>query len=432
MTWTRWWTLSPPLTGRNGSQAGNPTWEGRVVAEILVNPQTAPLDQPVEARVVGLEPGQTITVQLSTGERASHAVFDADDHGVVDLTRHAPVEGSYRGVDPMGLFWSLERTGGKPGPTVLSVEGVGDRVLDRLAVPEGVERQEVRENGLVGTLFAPEDDGGDLPGVIVLSGSEGGLHETDAALLAAHGFVTFALGYFGLPGLPEHLVDVPLEYFGKAIDHLSERAGEIGVVGGSRGGELALLVGSTYSQVKAVVSVVGSGVVTQAIGPGANLLQKLSYEAASWTLKGEPLPYLPYEIGDELRTRIVNDEPVPLRLAFSTEDGVPEDTEVPVERIAGGVLLISSGQDDGWPSTELSDVALRRLKDHDHPFAHEHVVYPEAGHLIAGPPHRPATEVTYPGPGVTFSGGGTPQATAHARADAWKRTVEFLREQLGT
>lgn len=402
------------------------------MAEILVNPQSAPLDRPVDVIVVGLKPGQPLTVQLSTGDRASHASFEADDRGVVDLTRHAPLEGSYRGVDPMGLFWSLERTGGKPSPMCLSVDGVGDRVLERLTVLEGVERVEVRENGLVGTLFAPGDDGGELPGVIVLGGSEGGLHETDAALLAAHGFVTFALGYFGLKGLPEHLVDVPLEYFGTAIDHLAERCGEIGVVGGSRGGELALLIGATYPQVRAVVSVVGSGVVTQGIGPGANLLQKLSYETASWTLKGEPLPYLPYYVGDELRAKIVNGEPVPLRLAFDTSDGIPEDAEIRVENIAGGVLLISSGHDDGWPSAELSEVALRRLKDHEHPFPFEHVVYPEAGHLIAGPPHRPATDVTYPGPGVTFSGGGVPQATAHARANAWKRTVEFLQEQLGT
>jgi dienelactone hydrolase len=402
------------------------------VAEILVNPQSAPLDQPVDVVVVGLPPGEEVTVQLSTGDRASHGVFVADERGVVDLTRHAPREGTYHGVDPMGLFWSLERTGGKPGPTCLSAEGAGEVELERLTVPEGVERVEVRENGLVGTLFAPEDDGGELPGVIVLGGSEGGLHESDAALLAAHGFVTFALGYFGLQGLPERLVDIPLEYFGTAIDHLAERSGEIGVVGGSRGGELALLVGATFSQVKAVVSVVGSGVVTQGVGPGANLLQILQHDAASWTLKGEPLPYLPYYVSEELRSKIVNGEPVPLRLAFDTSDGIPEDTEIPVENIAGGVLLISSGQDDGWPSTELSEVAMRRLKDHEHPFPFEHVVYPEAGHLIAAPPYRPATDVTYPGPGVTLSGGGVPHATAHAQADAWKRTVEFLREQLGT
>ncbi|KJK47466.1 hypothetical protein UK23_20070 [Lentzea aerocolonigenes] len=402
------------------------------MAEILVNPQIAPLDQPVDIVVVGLKPGNEITVQLSTGDRASHAVFTADDRGVVDLTRHAPVDGSYRGVDPMGLFWSMERTGGKPSPMCLSVEGVGDRLLERLTVPEGVERVEVRENGLVGTLFAPEDDGAELPGVIVLGGSEGGLHESDAALLAAHGFVAFALGYFGMKDLPEHLVDIPLEYFGTAIEYLSERCGEIGVIGGSRGGELALLVAATFPQIRAVVSVVGSGVVTQGIGPGANLLQILQHDAASWTLKGEPLPYLPYYVGGELRSKIVNGEPVPLRLAFDTSDGIPEDTEIRVENIVGGVLLISSGHDDGWPSTELSDVAMRRLKDHEHPFPFEHVVYPEAGHLIAAPPYRPATEVTYPGPGVTFSGGGVPQATAHAQANAWKRTVEFLQEQLGT
>ncbi|MEU7479192.1 acyl-CoA thioesterase/bile acid-CoA:amino acid N-acyltransferase family protein [Lentzea sp. NPDC042327] len=402
------------------------------MAEILVDPEAAPLDQPVGIVVTGLPPDAEVTVQLSTGDRASHGVFRADERGVVDLARHAPVEGTYTGVDAMGLFWSLERTGGKPGPTCLSVDGAGEVELRRLGVPEGVERVEVRENGLVGTLFAPEADGGELPGVLVLGGSEGGLHETDAALLAAHGFVTFALGYFGVKGLPDHLVDIPLEYFGKAIEHLGERAGAVGVVGGSRGGELALLLGATFPQVKAVVSVVGSGVVTQGIGPGANLLQKLSHEAASWTHRGEPLPYLPYDIGEELRARIVNDEPVPLRLAFDTTDGVPEDAEIRVEDIAGGVLLISSGHDDSWPSAELSEVALRRLKDHDHPFPYEHVVYPEAGHLIAGPPHRPATDVTYPGPGVTFSGGGVPQATAHARRDAWKRTVEFLQEQLGT
>lgn len=402
------------------------------MAEILVNPQSAPLDREVDVVVVGLPPGKPVTVQLSTGDRASHGVFVADERGVVDLTRHEPVEGTYSGVDPMGLFWSLERTGGKPGPMCLSVEGAGEIELERLPVPEGVERVEVRENGLVGTLFAPEDDGGELPGVIVLGGSEGGLHESDAALLAAHGFVTFALGYFGMKGLPKHLVDIPLEYFGTAIDYLGERAGEIGVVGGSRGGELALLIGATYPQVRAVVSLVGSGVMTQGIGPGANLLQKLSYEAASWTWKGEPLPYLPYDIGGELRSKIVNGEPVPLRLAFDTSDGIPEDVEIPVERIVGGVLLISSGRDDGWPCAELSEVAMRRLKDHDHPFPYEHVVYPEAGHLIAAPPYRPATDVTYPGPGVTFSGGGVPQATAHAQANAWKRTVEFLQEQLGT
>jgi dienelactone hydrolase len=64
----------------------------------------------------------------------------------------------------------------------------------------------------VGTLFHALD-GTAHPGVILIGGSEGGLHEVDAALLAAHGFSVLALAYFGMPGVPPTIVDIPLEYF---------------------------------------------------------------------------------------------------------------------------------------------------------------------------------------------------------------------------
>ncbi|MEU7531603.1 acyl-CoA thioester hydrolase/BAAT C-terminal domain-containing protein [Saccharothrix sp. NPDC042600] len=399
------------------------------MAEILVTPQSAPLDTPLEIKVVGLEPDAVTTVRATTGDRASEAVFRADERGVVDLTRHAPVEGDYDGVDPMGLFWSMTPTGDERGPALVEVDGVGKVEVERLRVPKGLRRTEVTENGLVGVLFEP-DDGEVHPGVIVLGGSEGGLHEDDAALLARYGFAALALAYFGADGLPDDLVDIPLEYVGTAITYLGDR--RIGVVGGSRGGELALLVGATFPQVGAVVSVVGSGVVTQGIGPGTRLLEKLGFEAASWTREGRPLPYLPYTVPDEMRRRIVDGDPVPLKLAFDLTDGIPEDAEIPVERINGGVLLLSSGRDQSWPCVELSAVAERRLAEHDHPFPYEHVVYPEAGHLIAGPPHRPTTDLLVPGPGVLFEMGGSPGATAAARADAWRRAIEFLSGQLGT
>lgn len=98
-------------------------------------------------------------------------------------------------------------------------------------------RTEIRDDGLVGVLCAPA---GDLPapGVLLLGGSEGGLHERDArALAAAEGFTVVAS---------------------------QPRAGQrFGVTGGSRGGEAALLVGSYDERVGAVVSIVGSGVMTQ-------------------------------------------------------------------------------------------------------------------------------------------------------------------------
>ncbi|RKT57287.1 acyl-CoA thioesterase/bile acid-CoA:amino acid N-acyltransferase family protein [Saccharothrix australiensis] len=398
------------------------------MAEILVNPQCAPLDRTLDIRVVGLEPDTEAAVRATTGDRSARAVFRSDERGVVDLTRHAPLRGDYSRVDPMGLFWSMTPTGEEPGPTLVEVDGVGKVELTRLHVPEGVRRTEVAD--LSAVLFEPVD--ATRPGVIVLGGSEGGRPELDAALLAGHGFTTLALAYFGAAGVPDDLVDVPLEHVGRAVEFLKGRAGAVGLLGSGRGGELALLAGATFPDVTAVVSVAGSGVVTQCSGPGKRLLERLALEAASWTFQRRPLPYLPYSVPDELRRAVVEGGPVPLRLAYDLSDGIPEAAEIPVERISGGVLLLSPGRDDAWPSAELSAVAERRLTAHDHPFRHEHVVYPEAGHLMAGPPHRPTADLVAPGPGGGLSTGGTPEATAAARVDAWRRAIEFLSDQPGT
>lgn len=52
--------------------------------------------------------------------------------------------------------------------------------------------REIRGDGLVGSLLAPEEVAS-APGVLLLGGSEGGLHERDARLLAAEGFTVLAL-----------------------------------------------------------------------------------------------------------------------------------------------------------------------------------------------------------------------------------------------
>ncbi|MFX9069660.1 hypothetical protein ABTN30_20420, partial [Acinetobacter baumannii] len=74
-----------------------------------------------------------------------------------------------------------------------------------------VTRIEIKEeNGLVGTLFLPQSKNR-LPLIITLSGSNGGFSENRAKLLASNGFAVLALAYFGVPGLPPHLQEIPLE-----------------------------------------------------------------------------------------------------------------------------------------------------------------------------------------------------------------------------
>ena len=106
--------------------------------------------------------------------------------------------GDYGGVDQAGLFWSMKPTSddkpagafGKslaPDNLRASLESDGKRVASRdfvrLRLAHGVERVEVRDQGVIGTLFLPEGDAA-LPAIVVLSGSEGGTFEPAAAQYA--------------------------------------------------------------------------------------------------------------------------------------------------------------------------------------------------------------------------------------------------------
>jgi len=102
-----------------------------------------------------------------------------------------------------------------------------------------------------GTLSLPSAGSPKRPGVLEVGGSEGGEScDTVGSMLAVHGFPNLCLAYFGEPGLPSQLSRIPLEYFAKAVTVLSRQstveASEVAVMGASRGGEAALLVGSYF------------------------------------------------------------------------------------------------------------------------------------------------------------------------------------------
>ena len=294
------------------------------------------------------------------------------------------------------------------------------------------DRAVCRAHGIAGVLARPAS--GAQCAVVVIGGSEGGMHERDAVALAEEGFAALALAYFGAPGVPSTLLDVPLEYFGRALDLLEAQGfgpGSIGLLGGSRGGEAALLVGSRDERVGSVVSIVGSGVVTPGIDYDAGRLDAiLRSSGPAWTVDGEPLPSLPYEVTPELVATIERHEPVALRDGFAalpTDPDALDRISIPVERIRGGVLLVAAGDDQMWDSPAYSRVAADRLADHPYPWAN--VVLDSVGHLIAGPPGAIAGSLS-PGPGVMFRNGGDPVLTAHARTETWSRTLGFLRYTL--
>lgn len=412
-----------------------------------VNPVDAMVYEPVQVRITGVPDEQTVTVRAamedSDGVRwESENRFRPRD-GVVDLVEHAPVSGSYDVASRMGFVWSMtpaENDTGRPltfaasslEPSTIDLTvHVGDetlkRRLTRRTLRPGVRRVEVREDGLFGTLFLPEN-ADELPAVMLMGGSGGGLGEREVALLASEGYVTFALAYFKAEGLPDALSEIPLEYFETGIEYLQRLpevdADRIAVLGASRGGELALLLGATYPQIKSVVAVVGSGLVWGALGA----------DGPAWTLGGEAVPRVTSTADSELEQRFQADlaaggpvswTPV-ARSRMEKELESRSDAVIAVERTNGPILMLSGADDALWPSGPLSEVARQRLERHEFPFPYEHISYPDAGHAFP-PPYMPATDSLSP---KGFLRGGSTEGTARAMENAWRRILEFLDETL--
>ena len=225
------------------------------------------------------------------------------------------------------------------------------------------------------------------------------------------------VGLFRVPPLPDNLLNIPLEYFETAIGWLQAQPGvngdRLAVVGTSRGGELALLVGATFPQIRAVVGYVPSGV----LWPGNDNTGR-PQPGPAWTYRGTPLPYI-----------------TTARSYFGTRYADPADlarATIPVEKINGPVLLISGEDDALWPSTQLAQIAMDRLAQYRHPFPDKHLHYAGAGHLI-GEPFLPTTALaSYYDPTVekTLNVGGNAPGYAAAAADSWPQVVSFLQNSL--
>jgi len=423
-------------------------------AAFSISPIADLIDVPRRIALAGLPAGAEVVIAAET-PRDGHlwraeAVFKAGADGSVDLERDAPLRGDYAGVAAMGLVWAQTGEGelfpadlSRPLETTL-IAAIGGKTVatgrfSQILMADGVTRRPLSEDGLVGTLFLPAGEG-PHPAIMILNGSGGGINEPRAALWASRGVAALALGYFGAPGLPQYISNTPLEYFARGLDWLRATVRPlndfVAVAGQSRGGELALLLGATFPEkVTAVLGYVPSAFVHGGQA-AADPAPGLGRDGPCWTLNGKPLvhqwqdnataSWKPYDEATDMRRNADA-----MRTALSDPIAMAR-ARIPVERIAGPVLLISGGDDGAWPSDLYSLIVQSSLLAAGHPHEVTWKNWPAAGHSILFP-YTPATRIAHRHPvsGIATTMGGTPDANAEANAGAWEAALAFVRRHGG-
>lgn len=435
--------------------------------EIAVFPQAGLMDQSINIALSNLTPQERITIDAAMTDDAnmvwrSHAVFTADDKGMIAVAKMKPNASSsnssdYNTLDGMGIFWSMlppakHHHGFVSSQSSISVtlsflrddKLVDQKKLTRRFVGKDIERQPVRENGMVGTLFYPKGKT-HLPGIILLPGEEGGIPEMEAGVLASHGFAVLALGYFGVPGLPPTLENIPLEYFQFAMLWLKAQKfvaeSRVALMGHGRGAELALLYATLFPmEVKAIVAYQPSSVVHGGL-PHPNqpawTYQKAALPFVGGLTQQEPALTLEKDIADAIdkgqMTKPVHDAPIYLRewyaLCEKKHSAEAVLASLPVEKLQCPLLLIAGEADQIWPSYSYAKAILQRLEQQHSTIERQLLHYPSAGHAFAIP-HLPSVDVPMFDPFIHqwVGQGGTAEGNAVAARESWQAVLAFLKK----
>lgn len=221
--------------------------------------------------------------------------------------------------------------------------------------------------------------GKNQPLIVGLGGSEGGNAWTSnywkktRDQFIEKGYAFLAIGYFGAKGTPDTLNKIAIEDVYNAIKIATKNKNvnkkKIAIIGGSRGADLALLLGSYYKDINCVVSIVGSN----AVFPG----HTTHFTTSCWTFENKELPFVP-----------VNEEAVPflmkgdLRGTFETmlkDTSAVEKATIKIENIKGAVFLLSATKDEICPSTPMAEMMMEKLKSNNFKYHYEHKSI-EGGH----------------------------------------------------
>jgi dienelactone hydrolase len=251
-----------------------------------------------------------------------------------------------------------------------------------------------------------------------------------AEAFLSHGYVAASVVYFGAERTPPTLVEVPVEIGGQAVQAIARRndvdPSRVAIMGSSKGGEYALLVASTYPEVKAVIAFVPAPFAWFGLGDHS------MPTGCSWSRGGKALPCVTQDAaaGRTIWQKITTHEPVAFRASY---DGSRADANAvksaffQLEAIQGPVLCLAGDDDQMWNSRAQCEMAVDYLREHRHPFPDIMVSYPNAGHLFMVAEEGPSAAMNRASAGsFVIEFGGTPEADTQAAQAAWRQIYAFL------
>uniref|UniRef100_A0A8C5EWU3 Acyl-coenzyme A thioesterase 1-like n=1 Tax=Gouania willdenowi TaxID=441366 RepID=A0A8C5EWU3_GOUWI len=432
--------LQPPAVCRSSSSV-------KQAPLLTAAPVRALIDDQISITARFLPPSSPVTVctrmHSEDGDLwEAFAHYNTDTSGTVNLTSDPSAGGSYLGCEPMGLFWGLQPApGGREGlrlrkrnvqtpyvvrislleghvsPCMRDISELAAVTTERWYMAPGVRRSDIRQNGVVGSLFLPPGPG-PYPALLDLWGMGGGLVEYRSALLASRGYASLSVAYIGHKDLPppQNRLNVGDEYFKAAFkllqDHCEVDADRIGIFGLSFGVFLSLRIATQLGLNPSCLILVN--------GPVGSTVALPDMEDHFLTFE-KSQEYWTY---DKQGNVIFKDVSLPSNIA-------PE-RKAKVENINCPVMYIVGEDDLSSSSKENADVIEETLRSAGKSQLFTRLSYPGAGHLIE-PPYSPNARVSFwsikPEKLMTVWGG-HPAPHAAAQEDAWKKVLKFMESHL--
>ncbi|KAM9824621.1 bile acid-CoA:amino acid N-acyltransferase-like [Neosynchiropus ocellatus] len=412
---------------------------GNPLPILSVRPIRALVDEPFKVLVENLRPGSPVTLHsLHPSEDGDYweafGHYVSSQRGTVSVADDLSFGGTYSGKEPMGLLWSQRPIPGSrrdlrlrkmnsTTPMLVHISvysghltgGFQDQVplasvlTERWYMAPGVKRISVKEGNILGTLFIPPGPG-PFPGLLDMWGGGGGLVEYRAALLASHGYVSFALSYLSEKGL---LSETDFEVlFNMIRNHPQVIPDKVGIFGLSLGTFITLYLAVENKVVNPTCCVCVNGTHTLQSGP-LDLSNALSRDHSKARM-------------DENGHVILRELSLPIPSDFSRK--------INVSKINCPLLLITGTDDQNVSTIEAAEDMAQTM----HAAGKDHLLtkleYPDAGHLIE-PPFTPHCRFSrfinrLQGHDFTMLWGGQTKPHSDAQEDSWKKILAFLQMHL--